>query len=73
VSRQVRDAVAKAADGRPTLQVWLDRVSAVSPECATAVEGIWCGRDGRSVLEFNAWHNLVVGWYAGRVEYSYVS
>lgn len=72
--RALKKQVATLAAGRPTLSDWLAQVAAISPVLAEAVEGIWTGREG-SVKQMlrGGRHMLVVGWYAGRVEYSYVS
>jgi hypothetical protein len=73
ITKTTRNAIAQAAAGLPTLQTWIDRVSAIGPEAAEAVEGIYCGRDGRGSFEFGPRNLIVVGWHEGRVEYSYVS
>jgi hypothetical protein len=73
INTTTRNRVAQAAAGLPTLQAWIDAVSAISPEAAQTVEGIYCGRDGRGSFEFGPKNYIVVGWHDGRVEYSYVS
>lgn len=72
--RQMRNVVAESVDGLPTLQQWLDRIAAHGGVLAAAVEGIWCGREGRASLEIDGTRSLlIVGWYEGRVEFAYVS
>lgn len=62
------------------LQTWLDKASDLSPSIAEALEGIYCGRDGRiheevKGLERPVW--LTMGWYTvdstPKVEYAYFS
>jgi hypothetical protein len=85
----VRVAVAEAAAGQPTLQEWLDRIGRIDDaRVREAVAGIWTGREGRVqyVIEGSGARMpgsdqdrpgtervIVVGWYDGKVEYSYVS
>lgn len=75
VTRKLRNDVAKASDGLPDLGTWLARIRGLDvPALTEAVEGIWCGRDGKEVLNLDgAKSMLVVGWHNGRVEYSYIS
>jgi len=72
ISRAVRSAVARAARGGPSISEWAERVAAISPAAAEAVEGFYTGSEGRGSFEFEG-RFIVVGWYAFRVEYSYVS
>lgn len=73
-TREERDGVARAAEGRPTVQAFLDRVTKISPRLAAAAEGIWSGRDGTVREEIpGTGRLLVVGWHNGRVEYAYIS
>ena len=74
-SRATRTAVAKASDGLPDLSTWLARIRALDvPELTTAIEGIWCGRDGRVTAEIPGANSMLcVGWYHGRVEWSSLS
>jgi hypothetical protein len=71
----LRNDIAACSTGLPTVQVWLDRVACVGhPAISAAVEGIWCGRDGREVLDVEGLDlKLVVGWHNGKVEFSYLS
>ena len=74
-TKSQRNAVAGTSDGLPALGVWLQRVEALNvPELTAAIEGIWCGREGRSTLEIAGSKSMLcVGWYNGRVEFSYLS
>ena len=71
---QRRNAVAATSQGLPTVADWLVRIEALNDADLTeSVRGVWCGRDGREVVPVDARVNLVVGWYAGRVEFAYLS
>lgn len=74
-TRKIRNAVCKTSDGLPTLGVWLERVRAIGDDRLTAaIEGIWCGREGRVTLELaDSKSVLAMGWYRGKVEWSYIS
>lgn len=73
--RKTRNAVAKASDGLPDLGTWLARIRAINhPALNEAIEGIWCGREGEVRLELAGWKSLLcMGWYRGKVEWSYLS
>jgi hypothetical protein len=44
------------------------------PVLTEAVEGIWCGREGRVTLELPGYRSMLcMGWYQGRVEFAYLS
>jgi hypothetical protein len=70
-----RRAAAAAADGAPTLGIWIARIEAIDNDDLTAaVEGIWCGRDGETRLDMEGTTSLLcVGWHDKRVEWSYIS
>jgi len=71
---QRRNAVAATSSGLPTVADWLTRIESLNDADLTeSVRGIWCGREGRAVVNVDTRVNLVVGWYAGRVEFAYVS
>ena len=71
---QRRNAVAATSNGCPTVADWLTRIESLNDADLTeSVRGIWCGRDGREVLNVDSRSNLVVGWYSGRVEFAYLS
>lgn len=74
-SKAIRTKVASASDRLPTLGEWLERVRAIGdPMLTEAIEGIWCGREGRAVIDMPGTKvSLCVGWYNGRVEFSYIS
>lgn len=74
-SRKTRNAVAKASDGLPPISTWLARISAIDdPTLTAAIEGIWCGRNGRVRIELAGGPtHLCMGWYHNRVEWSYLS
>jgi hypothetical protein len=73
--RKTRNAVAGASDNGPSLGTWLTRIRAIeNPLLVDAVEGIWCGRSGEARLEIEGANSMLcVGWYNGRVEWSYLS
>jgi hypothetical protein len=75
VTRSLRNKVASTSDNGPSLGIWLDRVRAIGePALTEAVEGIWCGREGRATMDLPGVKSmLVVGWYNGRVEFTYLS
>lgn len=56
-----------------TLSSFIDEARRIHPEVATALEGIWCGRNGTCVVELDARHMLCIDWYNGRVEVAYIS
>jgi hypothetical protein len=74
-SKATRNAVCKTSDGLPDLGTWLTRVAALGhPLLTDAVEGVWCGREGRVTLDLpGANAMLCMGWHAGRVEWAYLS
>ena len=74
-SRSLRNKVAKASDGGPDLGTWLMRINALDSAALTeAIDGIWCGRTGEVRLELPGSNSMLcMGWYNGRVEYSYLS
>lgn len=56
-----------------SLQGWLDEASKIFGD---AVEGIYCGREGRIHVEVGSGLYLTMGWYTvntPKVEYAYVS
>lgn len=76
--RQINGALSKI--GVVPLQEWLDRAADLHPAIAQAVEGIYCGREGKVHQELSGelagiW--LTFGWYTPgstpRVEYAYAS
>jgi hypothetical protein len=73
--RKTRTAVAKASDGCPDLGTWLNRVRALDiPVLTEAIDGIWCGRNGRVTLDLPGSNAMLcMGWYHNRVEWSYLS
>jgi len=73
--KKTRNAVAKASDGGPSLGTWLSRIEAIqNPVLGQAIDGIWCGRSGEARLDLPESNSLLcVGWYHGRVEWSYIS
>lgn len=73
--RRTRNAVCKASDGLPSIQTWLDRITAIgNPLLTETIEGIWCGEEGSERLELPGSNSvLVVTWYRKKVETSYIS
>lgn len=70
----MRRQITTATSDLPMLQTWIDRVAAIHPDLATAVEGIYCGTDGRMREGVpNTNKVLVMGWHNGRVEFGYLS
>ena len=62
-----------------SLQEWLDKTSKIAPDLATALEGIYCGHEGRIHQEIGGEYKgiyIVMGWHTvaetPRVEYAYV-
>jgi hypothetical protein len=74
-TRAERNAVCATSDGLPTLGAWLDRVRSLNhPLLTEAVEGIWCGREGRITIDLPGTPSMLcVGWHNARVEWSYLS
>ena len=74
-TRKTRNAVCKTSDGLPSLGTWLERVRALGdPTLTEAVEGIWCGKEGRETIDLPGTKSMLcVGWYSGKVEWSYLS
>lgn len=72
---QWNSALSKIEDKR--LQPWLDEASKISPEFSTALEGIYCGREGTIKEELCDGIYIIMGWYTvsdkPKVEYAYVS
>lgn len=72
--RKRRNLVAATSIGLPTVSEWLVRIEAIGdPALSESINGIWCGREGRVVVEVSAKSDLIVGWYNGKVEYSYLT
>jgi hypothetical protein len=73
--KAVRRKVANAADGGPDLGTWLNRIREIGdPLMTEAIDGIWCGRDGRVTMDLPGSNAMLcVGWHNGRVEWSYLS
>ncbi len=63
-----------AAKSLPTVTEWLARIEAIQNQALSqSIEGIWCGREGRVVIPVSPQSDLIVGWYNGKVEYSYLT
>jgi hypothetical protein len=63
-----------------TLSDWLDAAASISKEMVEAVEGIYCGREGRIHVQLTGDYNkcwITMGWHTvantPKVEYAYVS
>lgn len=59
------------------LQEFINQVGQM-PEVAPDLEGVWCGREGKTDDlfahgPFAGTNRLVVGWAHGKVEYAYIS
>jgi hypothetical protein len=74
-TKATRNKLAKTSDGLPAFSIWLDRVVALNhPLLTEAVEGFWCGSEGRATVDMpGSKSSLCVGWYNGRVEWAYIS
>ena len=74
-TKRERNAVAKTSDGGPDIGTWLNRIRALgNPLLTEAVEGIWCGKEGRETIDLPGTKSMLcVGWYSGKVEWSYLS
>jgi hypothetical protein len=74
-TRKTRNAVCKASDNQPDLGTWLTRIRTLDvPVLTDAIEGIWCGREGRVTLDLPGSKSMLcMGWYNGKVEWSYLS
>jgi hypothetical protein len=74
-SKAIRNRVANASNGGPTVQGWLDRIAAIGdPLLTSAIDGIWCGREGTVTLDLPGSRSMLcMGWYNKRVEWSYLS
>jgi len=74
-SQKTRNAVAAASDHGPSIGTWLERITAIGdPLLSEAVEGIWCGREGRVTIDIPGSRSMLcMGWYEKRVEWSYLS
>ena len=75
---QKRKAFQKALNGVKsiTLSEWLKEASGISPEFSTALEGIYCGNEGRIHEELCDGIFITMGWNTittPKVEYAYVS
>jgi len=62
------------------LQTWLDKASQINQPVAKALDGIYCGREGRIHVEVEGLERpvwLTMGWHTvsttPRVEYAYFS
>jgi hypothetical protein len=78
VKAQKRKTFQKALENikATSLQDWLDEASQISPEFSKALEGIYCGREGRIHEELCDGIYITMGWYTvntPKVEYAYVS
>lgn len=62
-----------------TLGDWLKEASCICPELSEALEGIYCGREGRIHEKLSGDYDgvyLTMGWYTiltPKVEYAYIS
>jgi hypothetical protein len=74
-TKAVRNAVCAASDGQPSLGAWLNRIRDLNdPLLSDAIEGIWCGKEGRVTLDLPGSKSMLcMGWYNSRVEWSYIS
>ena len=73
--RELRHQVAELADRRLSLTDFLVAVAKLDDALREAVDGIWCGREGRETcdVDISGPRMLVVGWHEKRVEYAYLS
>jgi hypothetical protein len=66
--------LATLANKRMSLSDWLKAASEMHEDLHTALEGIWCGTEGRQTTVMPGWNAMIcVGWYNGKVEWAYIS
>ena len=77
--KALKTMVIAAVEGRPNLSEFLSRLSGLHPDLDAALDGIYCGRDGRVSEPIADWgRSINFNWYSteGRkhvVEYAYIS
>lgn len=80
VNRLNKD-LAKISGGKTTLSDFIDAAMALDPALAPALEGIYCGTDGKVHEQIPGTRYFIAfGWYADpkssnppKVEYAYIS
>jgi hypothetical protein len=61
------------------LSTWLNRASSICPELSEALDGIYCGEQGRIHQELGVFYSglyITMGWYkitSTKVEYAYIN
>ena len=76
---RIKRAVLDAADNRPSLSEFLRRLHGVHPDLDAALEGIYCGHDGRVAEPVADWNcSIVFGWHSTAtrkhvIEYAYLA
>lgn len=66
--------LAALATGRLTISEFIAECEQRNDDkLSAALEGVWCGMEGRFSEPYDDTHNLTVGWAYGKVEYAYVS
>jgi hypothetical protein len=75
IRTQINNKLADISNARLALGEWINRAAELHPDVSAALEGIWCGREGNVTIELPAeWKAfLCMGWYNGKVEWSYIS
>jgi len=74
ITKSLRTAVSRTAEGMPSFVEWFGRMAALGPVLQDVAAGIYCGETGVSQEEIpGTGRMLVMGWAYGRVEYAYVS
>ena len=78
--QKLSNRLALLAQGGPTLSKFLELATGLHPEIDRALEGMYCGREGRIAEPcFDNTRTLAMGWYTvldnakcARVEYVYI-
>jgi hypothetical protein len=75
----IKRVVLTAADGRPNVSEFLARLKGVHPDLDAALDGIYCGHDGRVSETVGDWNrSICFGWHSTEsrshvVEYAYLA
>lgn len=77
--KRIKDAVIDATEGRPVLSEFLKRIEGLHPDLDAALEGIYCGKEGRVSEPIADWgRSINFNWYSNDVrrhfvEWAYIS
>jgi hypothetical protein len=71
---ELNGELARLATGRLTISEFIDACHELNDaKLEAALDGIWCGQEGRMSEPYDDKHNLTVGWCYGRLEFAYVA